>query len=274
MPRWRNVASVITDFVDTNRYLDHSAKIEIGDLNWVEAKQAGLTEEERFILTYFADIEGQTIYYLRDLLNTKVSRDPDSISFLSMWNYEEYFHGRTLSRLLAECGHSLSQTRLAEVRASSQFSEKMNALGARLVSKIFPDSFLALYMTWGALNELTTLRGYEQLEEQTKNPVFREICRRIAKQERRHFAWYFNSAQTRLSRSSVARRFTRTLLNLFWSPVGAGVKSDEEVCRLMVTLFPGEHGEQLARGIDEKISTLPGLEGIRVMHRFAKKARM
>jgi rubrerythrin len=258
--------------VDINRYLEHSAKIEVGDLNWNEARQAGLTDDERFLLTYFADIEGQTIFYLRDLLNTKASDDPDTVAFLTMWNYEEFFHARTLARLLAECGSPMEKDRLAEVRRRSQLSEKFTAWGSLLLSKLFPDSFLALYMTWGAVNELTTLRGYEELERRTENPTFRELCRRIAKQERRHFAWYFNSAQTKLARSSRARRLTRTILNLFWTPVGAGVKTDDEVFRLMVTLFPGENGKRLAQEIDGRISTLPGLEGIRIMHRFAQKA--
>lgn len=261
----------MNETVDINRYLDHSAKIEVGDLNWDEARRAGLTDDERFLLTYFADIEGQTIFYLRDLLNTKASDDPDTVAFLTMWNYEEFFHARTLSRLLAECGEPLEKERLAKVRRQSQLSEKFTAWGSLLLSKLFPDSFLALYMTWGAVNELTTLRGYEELERQTNNPVFRELCRRIAKQERRHFAWYFNSAQTKLASSSLARWLTRTILDLFWTPVGAGVKNDEEVFRLMVTLFPGENGNRFAQEIDGRISQLSGLKGIRIMHRFTKK---
>jgi hypothetical protein len=40
----------------------------------------------------------------------------------------------------------------------------------------------------------------------------------------------------------------------------------------MTTLFPNEHGATMAKEIDEKISSLPGLQGINVMHRFAEKA--
>jgi hypothetical protein len=33
--------------------------------------------------------------------------------------------------------------------------------------------------------------------------VLAELCRRIAKQERRHFAWYYNGARERLARSAL-----------------------------------------------------------------------
>ena len=51
--------------VDIERYLKVSAKIETDDLDWEAARSAGLSEDERFVLTYFSDIESQTIRYLR-----------------------------------------------------------------------------------------------------------------------------------------------------------------------------------------------------------------
>lgn len=259
--------------IDINRFLQQSGKISIDDLNWQEARAVGLTDEEKFILTYFTDIESQTILYLRDILNTKSALDPDVISFLPMWNYEEFFHGRSLARLLTECGHSMKENRPAEVRRKSLFSESLKAWGAKLFSKLFPEHFVALYMTWGATNELTTLKGYEAIRDQTKNPVLRELCERIAKQERRHFAWYFNSAEQRLRRLPSGQSMIRNLLRLTWSPVGAGVKSDDEVARLMGLVFPGARGEGIAQEIDAKISSLPGLKGLTLMGTFQKAER-
>src|SRR5262245_59982923 len=135
------------------KFLSHSAKIETVDLDWAEAKRVGLTPDEVFILTYFSDIEGQTILYLRDLLHTEAVSEPDTIAFLSMWNYEEYFHGEALARLLAECGHSLESDRIVQVRKKAKFREKLEALGATLISKIFRRQFPAVFTSWGALNE-------------------------------------------------------------------------------------------------------------------------
>lgn len=267
-PEAHTPALMLTEPVDIERYLAHSAKIDTSDINWEEASQAGLTPEEKFILTYFSDIEGQTIFYLRDLLNTKAVYDPDSAAFLTMWNYEEYFHAKALSDLLGVCGHPLNKKRISQVRSSSQWSETALAWLARIFSKLLPDSFLTLYMAWGAINEISTLRGYEELHRRTNNPALKILCERIARQERRHFAWYFNSAAERLTRSRSARWFVRSALRLFWTPVGAGVKRPEEVARLTQSLFPGHRGAELARDIDERIASLPGLSGLRLLSSY------
>jgi rubrerythrin len=258
--------------MDIEKFLTHSAKIETADLDWAEAKRLGLKEDEVFILTYFSDIESQTIIYLRDLLHTEAVAEPDTIAFLSMWNYEEYFHGEALGHLLSECGHTLEKDRIAQVRKKAKFREKLEAFGATLISKIFRRQFPAVFMSWGALNEITTLRGYEQLGHKTHNPVLKTLCERIAKQERRHFAWYFNSARERLQASSSAQRLVRSLLKKFWSPVGAGVKSPEEVARLVQLLFGEAKGKQIALGIDDTLSSLPGLEGLSLMSRYMDQA--
>jgi rubrerythrin len=259
--------------MQTDRYLATSAKLETDDIDWSVARAAGLAADEVFILTYFSDIESQTIVYLRDFLKTRAALEPDVMGFLTMWNYEEYFHGRALARLLKECGHPLDENRIQMVREGSRITEALEALAAMAVSRAFRDQFPALYMAWGASQELTTLRGYEQIMATTRNPVLRTLCERIAKQERRHFAWYFNSARERLGRSPAARWLTRTLMSATWSPVGAGVKSKAEVHRLTHLLFPGDRGWELASSIDGKISELPGLAGIRLMAPFVEKAR-
>jgi rubrerythrin len=254
--------------MDIDKFFASSEKVDVGDLDWDEARRIGLTEDERYLLTYFCDIEGQTIVYLRDFLHTRAALEPEVIAFLSMWNYEEFFHGKVLAELLAVCGHPLEESRIALVRGGARLSEKVEAMMATLLSKLFARDFPAVYMTWGAIQELTTLRGYEQIIATTNNPVLAELCRRIAKQERRHFAWYLNSARERLAASPRARKLARLLLRVAWSPVGAGVKSRAEVDRAMITLFPGAKGMALAKAVDARVATLPGLEGLTLMRDY------
>ncbi len=251
-----------------DKYLAHSCKLKVDDLNWAEARQVGLSEEEQFVLTYFADIEGQTIFYLRDLLNTRAAENPEVTAFLTMWNYEEFFHGWTLTKLLGVCGIPLSPGRIAEVRRSSSAKERLLAFGGKLAARILPDDFTALYMVWGAINELTTLRGYEAVERRTRNPVLKEISARIAKQERRHFAWYFNSARERLVSGGKRQRRVRWGLVNFWTPVGQGVKPEGEFRRVAASLFSDPEGPEILKRIDETIATLPGLEGLNLMERY------
>lgn len=256
---------------DIERYISVSAKIETKDLDWEEAQRVGLTEDEKFVLTYFSDIESQTIRYLRTLLQMKIAFKPAVAAFLTTWSYEEFFHGYELANLLAVCGHPLEEDRVEVVKGRARLNELMEALFGPLLSRIFYHQFPAVYLSFGAIQELTTLRGYEHLSNFTNNPVLKALCDRIAKQERRHFAWYFNHARDLLKESRGARILARKLLELNWVPVGAGVKSQDEVKRLFSILFPSEFGRKLVREVDEKMGTLPGLEGIKLMTSYFER---
>jgi hypothetical protein len=77
---------------DIAQHLAVSGRVEIEDLDWEKARRIGLTKQEIESLQYFADIESQTVHYFLEVAKLKVSRDPELLTFLTMWNYEEYFH--------------------------------------------------------------------------------------------------------------------------------------------------------------------------------------
>lgn len=250
------------------RYLRRTGKISTDDLDWEAAARVGLSDDEVFALTYFSDIESQTFRYLGALLSMQSRWEPAAAAFLTTWNYEEFFHGRALARLLRVAGHPLSGSRVSEISARARANERIERLLGPLAARVFARQFPAVHMTFGAIHELTTLRGYERLAATTANPVLRGLCQRIARQERRHFAWYFNQARAQLAGSRSAQRVTRAVMRLNWVPVGAGVKSDAEVSRLFRVLFPGPLGPAVCQEIDAKIESLPGLEGLRLMRSY------
>lgn len=262
----------IADIADIEKYISVSARIDTSDIDWNQARESGLTDDEKFVLTYFSDVESQTIRYLRMLLQMKIAFKPSVTAFLTTWNYEEFFHGYELARLMAVCGSPLEQDRIEKVTHKARFNEWLEAAFAPLLSRIFSNQFPAVYLSFGAIQEMTTLRGYEHLRRYTRNPVLKILCDRIAKQERRHFAWYFNHARELLIESSGARLLARKLLEFNWVPVGAGIKSPEEVKRLFSILFPAESARKIVREIDDKMGTLPGLEGIKLMEPYFEKA--
>ena len=49
------------------------------------------------------------------------------------------------------------------------------------------------------------MQAYEEVIRTTQNPVLAEMFRRIAKQERRHFAYYFGQARARLTDNKRAQ---------------------------------------------------------------------
>jgi hypothetical protein len=133
--------------------------------------------------------------------------------------------------------------------------------------------FVALHMTWGAINELTTLTGYHMLMRRSDHPVLHQLLERVIQDERRHFAFYRAQAKARLTDSPRAGRLVRLALRAFWTPVGAGVKTDEEVDALTLYLFgDGPEGRAAIREIDRTIAALPGLGGLTLLEDVLDRA--
>ncbi len=64
------------------------------------------------------------------------------------------------------------------------------------------------------------MQAYEEVIRTTENPVLAEMFKRIAKQERRHFAYYFNQARDRLADNPRNQRFCKAIVKRFYAPVG------------------------------------------------------
>jgi rubrerythrin len=260
---------------DIAQHIAVSHKVEFEDLDWDQARKIGLTREEIGSLTYFTDVESQTVYYFLEVAKLQAARDPELLTFLTMWNYEEYFHSHALTRLLTECGVPVESAteRSTKIRAGARFKARLEDLVQTLIAKLMPRTFVALWMFWGALQECLTTQAYEVLARNTQNPVLAELCRRIAKQERRHFAYYFGQARQRLDGNSWAQRFTRWIARKFYAPVGNGVKTEVELARLVAELFPGDKIFEVMSYIEKRMGQLPGMDGLDCCTRWAAKVQ-
>jgi len=210
--------------IDIEKLVRLSKKVDISDIDLSQAAKYPVTDEEIHALTYMCDIESHTVVYLRAILNTCAIEDPQTTSFLSCWAYEEFFHGHTLRQFLDAIGAPVSTTRMVEVHKSTSTKEWLKEMGASILCRFSPH-FHAAYLTYGAISELSTLEGYGVLARRTKNPILAEIVRRLAKDERRHFSFYYNKARL-LLRPRNAQRLTSYIIRHFWLPVGGGVKSE------------------------------------------------
>jgi rubrerythrin len=180
-----------------------SRSLDLSGIDWAAAAAHPISEAELRILPYFIDVESYTVGYLRALLNTSAILDPEIADFLPVWAYEEGFHGRALERFLKEAGHGLDPKRPRSIQRPRRFLEGLQDLAASGVSRLFAADFPAVHMTWGAINELTTLNGYRRLAARTRNPVLAEVVRRIMRDESRHFSFYYHKAEERLARNSL-----------------------------------------------------------------------
>lgn len=272
---------------DLDRYLRASGRIDLSHVDWDRIAEHPTSGAEARCLAYMMDIESHTVIYLRDLLATRAAFEPDVTAFLSCWVYEELWHGEAFSRFLGEAGFDLGPDR-ERVEADSAYPSKVgrNAwirrrLGrkgylshlATMVGSAFVDEFVAVHMTWGAVNELSTLTGYHALIDQTDHPVLRDVLAAVIKDERRHFAFYRAQARLRLQRSARARKVTRWAMENLWAPVGTGVRPQEETDFVIVTLFGDREGAGRMEDIDDTVRGLPGFEDATLL-RDARRAAM
>ena len=251
-----------TSVFDIDTYLEVGGRLDVSDLDLRGPFVARPLDDATLrCLRYMHDIENHTVCYLRDVLVTRAHRDPDITTFLTMWNYEEHWHGSALASVLEAHGEEAGRTRTSQIRAVQRPASRLRPLAFMIGSGVVPD-MVAVQMAWGAINEWTTQAGYGRLALKASHPTLTELLRRIMRQEGRHIDFYMYEARRRLSRSAVMRRITRGALRRYWTPVGTGVRPREEVTFLVRHLFGDDAGAAAAARIDRNIDRLPGLEGL------------
>jgi len=271
---------------DLDRYLRASKRVDLSGVAWDEIRTRPISEEEARCLAYMMDIESHTAIFLRDLLATRAAFEPDVTAFLSCWVYEELWHGEAFSRFLGEAGWELAPDR-ERVASTSGYPSRgarnlwiRRQLGGRgyvrhlgtLIGSALVDDFVALHMTWGAANELSTLTSYHRVIARTQHPQLVNLLNAIIKDERRHFAFYRSQARLRLVRSPRARRMTRWAMDHLWAIVGTGVRPQEETDFVVLTLFGGPDGLAAADEMDRTMAELPGFAGCSIFRRAHDEA--
>lgn len=247
-------------------YADRSRALDLSGIDWSAVARHRIPDEALRTLRYMQDIETHTIVYLRELLATRAIDEPGVGDFLACWIFEESAHGRALRRFLEETGQVVEPRMRSRANVSQRLQE---GLIARL-SRFWPD-FVGVHMTWGAINERTTLAGYKRLAVLADHPVLSDLLGRIARDESRHFAFYFHHARRWLERPRVAG-VVRFLIERFWGPVGTGVQPTAETRFLGRYLFSGADGRAAVRGVDRTIQSLPGLAGLPLLESWLEHA--
>jgi rubrerythrin len=263
---------------DLDRYLRASKKVDLSGVEWDRVREHPLAPSEARCLAYMMDIESHTVIFLRDLLATRAANEPDVTAFLACWVYEELWHGEAFSRFLGESGYQLGPdgervfgdspfpsryARNSRIRELLGGKGYWTHIGSMVGSKLLKD-FVALHMTWGAANELSTLQSYHRIIATTEHPVLVQLLQAIIKDERRHFAFYRSQARLRLARSRQARTVVRWALEHLWAPVGTGVRPQAETDHVALTLFGDEDGLAIAREMDRTFAELPGLHDLTI----------
>jgi hypothetical protein len=254
---------------DIDSFKHGTAAVRYDDLNYAEFIGKPLSEAALRCLRSMSDIETHTVCYLRDLLVTPSHTDPVVTTFLTMWNFEEFWHGEALAKVLAAHGIVIGDDHVRRVRKRLGWRDRTAPIEQALIANLVGADYVAVHMTFGAVNEWSAHSAYTRLMARENHPVLTALLTRIIKQETRHAAFYASQARDRLARSAWARRLTRFALRRFWAPVGAGILPEEETRHLMSYLMGGAEGRRLIDLIDEKTHRLPGLAGLHLARRAA-----
>ena len=260
------MARSMVDF-DLDAYVGRSRALDLSAFAWDDVPRHPVPSEAVRTLRYMQDIESHTIIYLRSLLATRAIDDPEVATFLACWLYEETFHGMALARFLEAAGHPVGDRE--QPRGQEPWTKRLEAAGTSMLSKAWPD-FCAVHMTWGAINELTTLTGYRRLQAVANHPVLNDLLDAIVLDESRHFFFYYRQAEIRLQRTSVAR-VTRLIVDKFWAPVGSGVQPRRELEFMAGYLFSDGDGRAAARKVDDTIRRLPGFATVQLLEAWMNR---
>ena len=248
-------------------YLGRAGRLDLEGINFDDFRDHPLPPDALRSLRYMHDIEHHTMCYLRDLLLTPAHREPEITSFLSCWAFEEMWHGDAIGRVLEAHGEVAGVPRIAALRHRRRRREAATTLSTIGLAAFSGRAFVALHMTWGAVNEWTTQAAYGRLAQAACHPTLRELLRRIMKQEGGHIDFYASEATRRLAESPKARRLTRFALARLWRPVGSGVMPKPEVGFLVKYLFGGERGLETVARIDRRADRLPGQGNLHLLTR-------
>ncbi|HJU98334.1 MAG TPA: hypothetical protein VJ644_10185 [Jiangellaceae bacterium] len=247
---------------DIAEYTTTAHRVRSDDVDYDSFAQRPLSRSALRCLRYMSDVESHTICYLRDLLVTPSHKDPEVTAFLTMWAYEEFWHGEALDAVLrahrvpADYGH------IRKVRLAQGVRDRLAPIEQSLAANIIGDDFVAVHMTWGAINEWSAHAAYARMIEREDHPELTKLLRRVQHQESRHLAFYNSQARERLERSERAQKLTRFALRKFWAPVGSTIQPKAETAFVLDYLMGGSEGEKHISRLDRKVDTLPGQEGL------------
>src|SRR4051812_23360584 len=239
---------------DLDAYRATVAPVQVDDIDFSVFAERPLSREALRALRFMHDVESHTVCYLRDLLLTHGHQDPRVTTFLTMWSYEEYWHGVAIGQVLEAHGEPAEEDRIGPMRSRLGWKNRISPLTSVVGSSLLGPDFVALHMAWGAVNEWSTQGGYERLIARADHPVLTTLLARIARQEASHIAFYATEARTRLARSRKAQKVTRMALRHLWAPVGSPVMPRPETQFMLSYLMGGSEGRELARRIDRRVA--------------------
>ena len=168
-------------------------------------------------------------------------------------------------------GQDADYRHIRKVRMSQGLRDRLSPINQALAANIIGEDFVAVHMSWGAINEWSAHAAYQRMIDRERHPELTKLLRRVQAQETKHLAFYASQAKQRLAGSAAARKLTRFAMKIGWAPVGSGIEPKEETAFVLDYLMGGPEGLELIDRIDAKMDELPGLAGLHLVRRAVGK---
>ncbi len=241
-------------------------KAFLDEIPWGEVKKYPLDPSFIPVLVYMRDVERYTEVYYKELKGTPTVKDTVIKSFMDQWEDEEVLHADLLHRFLGEMDYPTDEKWYEKVRQQIPKSYHMISKLQTLITNGFGKHFTSVHMTWGAINEMSTMAGYQRLWKLAKHPILEQILRGIVQEEGKHSFFYWNIARLKLNQSKFRQDLTRFIVKHFWSPVGEGTKSKADSNYVIRALFGDPEGiSVMDKIVNQRMEQLPGMAGLKAV---------
>ena len=133
--------------LDIETYKRHAGRVSVQDIDFDAFRTRPLDLASLRCLRYMHDVEHRTVCYLRDLLVTPAHRDPEMTAFLTMWTFEEFWHGEAIAAVLAAHDEAAGARGTAPLRAALGWKDRIAPMVHGLGSALVGASHTAVHMT-------------------------------------------------------------------------------------------------------------------------------
>lgn len=257
---------------DTTTQARPASPVKPGDVDLDAFAARPLSPGTLRCLRYQVAVERHTIRYLRDLLVTPSHTDPVVTEFLTSWAYDEYWLGETLDAVLA--AHEVppeqpdASQRLGLIR---ELKDRFAPIRQSLAANLIGTDFVAIHMSWETVNTWFTDTAYARIALQERHPELCALIDRVRAQKESHLRFYESQARSRLASSAKARKLTRFALGWLWVPAGQATEPAADTRFVLHYLFGGPDGVHDVQALDQRVDTLPGQAGLRLVSNTAAR---
>ncbi|CAN5263273.1 ferritin-like domain-containing protein [soil metagenome] len=225
-------------------------------------------------IAYLRDLERFTMHHMRDVLVTPSHKDARLTAFLATWAFEKYWIADAFDRILAVHDNFIPATnraRLKVVRFGREFVDRVSPIFTAVRSNLIGEDFISVHVTRGYIDELVSRVSYAEILKKDPNAALVEVLQGFQLLRNRHLQFFEGETLRRLEESAQARKLTRSSLRRSWAPTGTSEQPIQETRFMMNHLFSGPDGSADIAGIDGAVDALPGLRGLHIMRRAARR---